>query len=223
MTNASLPPLMSLPPPQPVAKAPPATKELKQRMYAQNRNAQKILKRREAVQKQSELIETQKQRITEYEMKLLGSEREVKMKLDRVNHRAGYWKGRISDLDHKCKSDKKKLQKEIKDLKVSISTLDLENAEMHDKIQSIIASEPEIITFENGKYKEDIRACVYELLSLNVGVKNVRPIIRCVLKNIAHKSVQRLPSYGLTCLESLAIAQAQLGDELYKWLYNSAK
>ena len=77
-------------------------------------------------------------------------------------------------------------------------------------------SEPST-TFENGRYTDDVRACIYELLSLNVGVQNVAPIVRCVLKNIAHKSVSRLPSYGLTCqmiLESLTFVQAQLGDNL---------
>ena len=62
-----------------------------------------------------------------------------------------------------------------------------------------------------------MRACVYELLSLNVGVRNIAPVIRCVLNNIAHKSVGCLPSYGLTCqmiLESLTIVQAQLGEKL---------
>ena len=44
---------------------------------------------------------------------------------------------------------------------------------------------------------------------------NIAPVIQCVLKNIAHKSVAHLPSHGLICqmiLESLAIVQAQLGD-----------
>ena len=96
-------------------------------------------------------------------------------------------------------------------------TLGLENSELHTKLESIMTSEPEIITFQNGKYTDDIRAFVYELLSLNVGVKNIGPIIKCVINNITHKSIKRLPSYGLTCqmiLESLTIVQAQLGDEL---------
>ena len=78
-------------------------------------------------------------------------------------------------------------------------------------------SSDEIVTFEGGRYNDDVRACVYELLSLNVGVRNIKPIIQCVLKNIAHKSVSRLPSHGLTCkmiLESLTVAQAQLGEKL---------
>ena len=78
-------------------------------------------------------------------------------------------------------------------------------------------SESDISTFEHGKYTDDVRACVYELLCLNVGIRNVALTIRCVLKNVAHKSVLRLPSYGLTCqmmVESLAVVQAQLGDSL---------
>ena len=60
-------------------------------------------------------------------------------------------------------------------------------------------------------------ACIYELLSLNVGVHNVGLIICCVLKCLEHKSVDHFPSYGLTCqmtLESLTVAQAQLVDKL---------
>ena len=68
-----------------------------------------------------------------------------------------------------------------------------------------------------GKYTDDIQACIYELLSLNVGVRNIGPTIYCVLKNLAKNSASRSPSHNLTCqmiLESLIIVQAQLGDEL---------
>ena len=87
---------------------------------------------------------------------------------------------------------------------------------MSETLESILSS-IEISTFESGRYTDDLRACVYELPSLNVGVCNVALIIRCVLKNIAHKSASRLPSYGLTCqmiLESLTVVQAQLGEKL---------
>ena len=86
---------------------------------------------------------------------------------------------------------------------------------MNERIESILTEN--ITTFEAGKYTDDVRACIYELLSLNVGVRNVSQIIRCVLGNIMHKSVERLPSHGLTCqmiLESLTVAQAQLGEKL---------
>ena len=59
----------------------------------------------------------------------------------------------------------------MKALKDSTTTLRLENSEMHKKLESIMTSEPEIITFQNGKYTDDVKACVYKFLSLNVGVK----------------------------------------------------
>ena len=128
--------------------------------------------------------------------------------MDRVNHRAAYWKKRVNDLSSDCSTKRKKLRDEIVSLKEEVATLSLDNAELNETVQSILMSDPEITTFENGKFTDDVRACVYELLSLNVGVKKVAPIVRCVLKNMAHKSVQRLPSYGLTCqmiLESLTV------------------
>lgn len=58
---------------------------------------------------------------------------------------------------------------------------------------------------------------MYELLSLNVGYCNISLIIKCVLENVVHKKAEQIPSHGLVCnimLQSLAIVQAQLGQEL---------
>ena len=51
----------------------------------------------------------------------------------------------------------------------------------------------QIGTFEGGKYTSDVRACCYELLSLNVSVSNVKAVTESVLTNIAHKKFERLP------------------------------
>ncbi len=58
------------------------------------------------------------------------------------------------------------------------------------------------VAFEGGKYTNDVRACCYELLSLNVGVNNVKTV---VLTNIA---IDSLPNMMLECL---TVAQAQVG------------
>ena len=74
-----------------------------------------------------------------------------------------------------------------------------------------------VTTYDGGKYSDDIRSCCYELLSLNVGIRNIKPVIKTVLKNIAHKGVDRLPSHTTLCnmmIECLTLAQAQLGEEL---------
>lgn len=133
-----------------------------------------------------------------------------------MNHRASYWKAKVGNIKDHDSTKRVELRREIEILKDKISVLSLDNAEMGETLESILSSE-EITTLEGGRYTDDVRACIYELLSLNVDVRNVTPIIRCVLKNIAHKSVSRLPSYGLTCqmiLESLSVLQAQLGEKL---------
>lgn len=75
----------------------------------------------------------------------------------------------------------------------------------------------EITTFSNGKYVDEIRLCCYELLNLNIGISNIEPVITSVLKNLTQRNVSRLPSRALLCnmmIESLTLAQAQLGEEL---------
>ena len=99
---------------------------------------------------------------------------------------------------------------EIESLREKVCALNLENAEVNGTLESILSSE-EMSTFEKGRYTDDMRMCIYELLSLNVGVCNVSQIIRCVLKNIAHKSVTRLPSYDLTC--QIILEYSKLGLE----------
>lgn len=143
--------------------------------------------------------------------------------INRVSHRASYWRSKFESISHKDSSKRGELQQEVKLLKEKVSHLNLYNAEMGETIDFILHSET-IRTFEGGKYTDDVRACIYQLLSLNVGVSNVAPVIRCVLKSIAHKSTNRLPSHCLTCqmiLESLTIVQARLGDQLSQSSYNT--
>ena len=183
--------------------------ELRQKLYAVTRNTGKRLKRQESI------IRDQKKVIKQHEKKLNQTSVQLtvlRKKLNAVNHRVGYWKKQAGEMQKLYSTQNKQLQGEIKLLKEKINSLDLE---LSETIESTI--DTTIKTFEGGKYTDDVQACVYELLSLNVGVRNVAPVIRCVLSSLAHKSVDRLPSYGLTCqmiLESLAVVQAQLGEAL---------
>ena len=88
--------------------------------------------------------------------------------------------------------------------------------DLQDIVEELISTE-DIVTYQQSKYTDNVRACCYELLSLNVGVQNVKAVITTILKNIAHKSVERLPCRTTLCdmmVESLTVAQAQLGEEL---------
>ena len=74
-------------------------REVEKKMYALTRNANKRLKRREAlIQKQKMQIHDQLQTITTYERKLEGAESKLsklKAKISRINHRASYWRSRV--------------------------------------------------------------------------------------------------------------------------------
>ena len=191
-------------------------KEMQQKMYALTRNANKKIKRRDAkIEEQKKQIALQTRLINNDEQ-MESQVSELKAKLNRITHRASYWKSKVSDLKERNAMKTNKLHQEIEVLKETTSSLDFENAELDEQLQNFLSSD-DIVTFEGGKYTDSVRACVYELLSLNVGVKNIAPAIRCVIKNLAERSVGRLPSYGLTCqmiIESLVVVQAQLGHEL---------
>ena len=105
----------------------------------------------------------------------------LRAELSRISHRASYWRAKTLDLREGNTEKSRALHQEIQSLKEKVSSLDLENAEMSETIENILSSE-EIVTFEGGKYTDNVRTCVYELLSLNVGVRNIAPAIRCVLK-----------------------------------------
>ena len=157
-------------------------KEIKLKICDIKRNTNKRMKRRDAViQKQIDCIKVQQRTIEDHKQKLLGSDSQIKKlraKLDRINHCAAYWKKGFRMSIILLKAKRKSLLKE------EVAALAFDNSELHDTIQTILSSEPKITTFENNKYTDDVRACVYELLLLNVGVRNVAPIIRCVLETL---------------------------------------
>jgi len=78
-------------------------------------------------------------------------------------------------------------------------------------------------TFESKvhqmKYLDNVRQCCIELLSLNVGVNNVEPIIRSVLKHIASFKIKELPQKSILIrmfAEMKGLSCQQLSEELQK-------
>ena len=55
-----------------------------------------------------------------------------------------------------CASKRKKLHDEIDTLKMEVSALSSDNAELNETVQLILMSDPEITTFENGKFTDDV-------------------------------------------------------------------
>ena len=69
---------------------------------------------------------------------------------------------------------------------------------------------------KDGKYSNEVRMCVMELLSHNVGIRKVEPVIRAVLK-LAGIECERLPQHTAInniLAEAHAVAQLQLTETL---------
>ena len=199
-------------------------KKSQQKMYCKRRNDLKKLRRREKeLQLKKKVIVDGKNQIHELQKDLSDREsgiEEMKKNIDRLRHRAVYWKAKCDDLKSSSGEEvtdaiikEQKVQKKLMD---EVDALEQENLELQDVVDELMASN-EDITFEKGRYTDSIRSCCYELLSLNVGIRNIRPVIKSVFSNIAKRSVDRLPSKTTLCdmmVECLTAAQSQLGEQL---------
>ena len=161
-------------------------KTLQLEMHSKHRNNQKKIRRRDQqlkikekeVKDGKQLIKGLQKNVNDQETKI----KQMKMNLDCLNHRAAYWK-------MKCTKLKDSNSDEIIDaiatekaaqvrLSGEVELLESENLELRETVNELMAAnEAEIFTFEKGKYKDNIRSCCYELLSLNVGVRNIEKVI----------------------------------------------
>lgn len=55
--------------------------------------------------------------------------------------------------------------------------MDIVNSEYEEKMEDFMGTQ-EIVTFEGGQYTNDIRTLYMELMTMNVGARNVEDIIR---------------------------------------------
>ncbi|XP_070576213.1 putative protein tag-278 [Ptychodera flava] len=98
-----------------------------------------------------------------------------------------------------------------------IYELENENQEMKEKIDELLQNEPDIKTFENGKYNDNIRQIYYDLLAHNVSIESCSAIVKSVIKNLLNVEIDRLPSKSLISMmqvEALVVAQAQAASEI---------
>ena len=180
------------------------------------------LRRREAVIKEQETqLKDNRRMIGDLQKKQNKSDEQVsflKTKIDRLRHRASYWR---SVCERKTCNDNVSDESECTGkLKEEVRLLEQDNIELKDQVQEILAeSSLDIVTYEGGRYTDDVRVCCYELLSRNVSVNSVRKVIESVLRNIVHKKAERLPQKTTVCemlAECLSVAQAQVAEQLSK-------
>nr|XP_047144798.1 uncharacterized protein LOC124818272 [Hydra vulgaris] len=112
------------------------------------------------------------------------------------------------------------LEKEVVSLYSKTNILKEENLELQ-KLVSLL-DDDEVITFEDGRYSDDIRETIMKLLSMNVSTNSVNEVIKVVLNKLAKKNISRLPSAAVKCrlmqeasiLGQFQVAEAMLENNL---------
>ena len=143
---------------------------------------------------------------------LRDEKKSIKKKLEYVKGKLTKEKlsGKNFDID-----SVKMLVNEVNHLTKEVDELRGENKDLNGLIA--LLQDDEIVTFQDGKYCNDVREVIMELLSLNVSMGKVNDVIKVVLAKLAKKNVNRLPSSGLKSRlmsEALIIAQLHVADEM---------
>ena len=88
-----------------------------------------------------------------------------------------------------------RLEAKISDISTSLDLAKSDHDHLADRIHQLESerlSTKQHQQFE--RYLDNVRQCCIELLSLNVGVKQIGPVIRSVLHNIAAMDIDTLPA-----------------------------
>ena len=160
----------------------------------------KIAQKEKTITLQAKEIAENKSAIEHLHVKLTSLEPKIE-KLQKERHRAANWKQRASQMKSldQIVEDIVKQQEQSLKLAKEVDQLLQDNADLQRIVDKIMEPNHKnlIVTFCDGKYTNDVRACYYELLSLNVGTNNVVPIITAVLQSFTDKTLGRIPSKTL--------------------------
>ena len=124
-------------------------------------------------------------------------------------------KRKISHSSHIIESFHDQMQEERDEMDLRKKEIEIKEKEI--EYLQIMLNDDEIKTFENGKYTDNIRLTIMELLSMNVSFNKVNDVIRAVIKRLTNKSIDRLPSIGLRShflIEARQLADIQVGNAL---------
>ena len=104
-----------------------------------------------------------------------------------------------------------------------IKQLTSENRELQEMVL-FLEENDEIVTFQEGKYTDNVREVYMKLLNLGVGRRNIQDAIRVVLRKLAGLEVERLPSESLTSrmfVEAKILSEIQTAREIVKNKHNT--
>ena len=141
----------------------------------------------------------------------------LKLEKQRLEEQSIYF---LTQCDKKITALRKlkiNLKKEKVDLELKENYLKLREKEQ-DYLEAIY-NDDIIQTFQDGKYTDHVRLCIMELLSMNFSLNKVNEVIEAVLKRLAKKDIDKLPSKSLKSqllIEARQLADIQVGEAMLK-------
>ena len=112
----------------------------------------------------------------------------------------------------------------LEELKNQVIILENEKNEIELQLENFL--QREIVTKENGRYKDEIRAVYQDLVCMGVGVNNVEKVVRAVLSNIAGINVDQLPKATFSRImftEARGLSQIQVAETLLQNYENDSR
>ena len=104
----------------------------------------------------------------------------------------------------------------LRELKKKVVFLEDHHGRLKDQTDKLL-NEDYVKTFENRKYTKEVRQVYYELLSMNVSVRNCEKIIKTVFENLGRRNIDRLPKTSVSSMmmvESGLLAQIQTTEAM---------
>ena len=123
----------------------------------------------------------------------------------------------------KEQTEERKVSETIEQLNDEVIELHNENADLRDQLQAFL-DDDEIASFENGKYKDEVRQVYYSLIDKGISIQNVESTIHTVLKNLAGKKIGRLPQKSLSAemmVECQILSDQQVGKVILEGSNNT--
>ncbi|XP_063962848.1 uncharacterized protein LOC135155998 [Lytechinus pictus] len=111
-----------------------------------------------------------------------------KLKTQKRKHYKSLWTMKRNRSKHEEQAN----QLEMDNLQERIHFLEQKNMELQQLIN--LMEDDKIQTFADGKFNDSVCLTIMELLACNVSISKIDTVIRTVLKNLAGKEVDRLPS-----------------------------
>ena len=150
------------------------------------------------------------------ELKTKGDEiNNLKKQKQNLQMQLSYYKNTNTIIKETVQIIKGKVEDNKIDLELKRKNLELKEKEL-DYLETLLNDE-KIQTFADGKYSDDVRLTIMELLSMNVSLSKVDDVIRTVLSRLAYKDIDRLPSKALKSqllIEARHLANIKIGETM---------